>query len=188
MTNFGARPFSTTINVGHDHDPDTYTFHPVPHNVGPVGSLNKRSMGIPGAGRSISITCVCDTPHSGVSRSTSSLDRDGSVEMGDASAVIREKVGKGGASYMIPYVYPKPPFVFRRPSSSCMFLGSMANHRPSQSAQVQPVSSSKRSTHCDPLAVHTDRVDSCSPNCLGVITDLFSLSQTKPPYESRHTL
>jgi len=49
-----ASPPSTTINAGHDHEPGTYTFHPVPHNVGPVGSVNGRSMGIPRVERSIS--------------------------------------------------------------------------------------------------------------------------------------
>ena len=40
--------------------------------------------------------------------------------------LLLDRADKEGAGAMIPYVYPKPPLVFRRPSSSCVFSGSLA--------------------------------------------------------------
>ena len=65
---FGAPSFFPTTNdADHDREPGTYTSHLIPHSVGLVVSLNRRSTRVAGAERSISATCVWDPPHSGVS-------------------------------------------------------------------------------------------------------------------------
>ena len=58
-------------------------------------------------------------------------------------------------------------------SSCSVFPGNPADHWPSQGAQVQPVNL-KTLYNNNPFAVHTDRVNSYSPNRLMVITDLSS--------------
>ena len=103
MRNFwGTSLLPATTNAGHGHGLGTYTFRPIPHSVGLVVSLNKRSTGIPRVERSISITCVCDLLHSAVSRSTSPLDRDECVETGGtrrASIAVRQGRQRGCRCY-----------------------------------------------------------------------------------------
>ena len=93
----------------------------------------------PGAKRSISATYVRDPPRSGVSRSTSPLDWDESVEweVPGSLLLLLEKAEIEDTGVTIPYVHPKSLLVFRRPSSYCVFSGSLANHWSSQRAQVQ---------------------------------------------------
>jgi len=47
-------------------------------------------------------------------------------EVPEELLLLLYRVDKEGAGAMIPYVYPKLPLVFRRPSSSCAFSGSLA--------------------------------------------------------------
>jgi len=85
---------------------------------------------------------------------------------------------------MIPYVYPKPPLVLQHPSHSRMFSGNLANHWHHRGLRYS-WSTSERSTNNNPFAVHTDRVNSYSPNHPRVVTDPLSSSQIKPPRRSR---
>ena len=61
-----------------------------------------------------------------------------------------DEVDKEGTGTMITYVYRSPLLVFTRPSSSCVFSGSLANYRRGLRCS-RPTS--KRSTHNNPLAV-----------------------------------
>jgi len=65
---FGAPPsFPAANDAGHDHEPGTYTSHPIPHSVGLVVSLNRRSKRAPGGRKkylrnvydAILLTLVC---------------------------------------------------------------------------------------------------------------------------------
>jgi len=60
-------------------------------------------------------------------------------DMPEELLLLLEKVEKEGAGATIPYVCPKPLLAFQHPSPFCAFSGNLANHWPSQRAQVQLV-------------------------------------------------
>jgi len=95
--------------------------------------------------------------------------------------LLLDKVDKEGAGAMISYVHPKPPLMFRRPSSSLVFSGGLANHRPSQRAQVQPVNFETLYPQQSLRSLHRRTLNPHSLNHPRVVADLFSLTRPNLP-------